>query len=101
MIKAINNYLYNTNENNKSVKEIFIEKVDWDLKKNKKRIEKKILEECRVCINNEIERLEAIKNDSIEELNKKYEEHSKYLNQIREINKQVGGYKDESIPTRV
>lgn len=101
MINGINNYLYNTNEDNKSVKEIFIEKINFDFRENKKIIEKEILKECTRYIKNEIERLEAIKNDSIDKLNEKYNKNSKYLEQIKEIYNKVEIYKDESTQTRI
>lgn len=90
MIDNVNKYLFSTQENNKSIKEIFTDKVKFDFNENKKRIEKEISKECSRYIKNEIERLEAIKNGSIDELNKKYYDNLKYLNQLIEAYESMG-----------
>lgn len=91
MIDNINKYLFSTQKNDKSIKEIFTDKVKFDFNENKKRIEKEISKECNRYIKNEIERLEAIKNGSLDELNKKYYNNLKYLNQLIEVYKSMGG----------
>ena len=100
MKDGIKSYLYDSNEN-KSVRDIFIEKIELDFIENKKNMEEEILKEYKTYVKNEIERLESIKNDSIDKLNKKYKDNLKYLNQIKKISEKIGGYNYESIQTRI
>ena len=85
LINEINNYLFVGDQLNDSIIDILKNKVNVDIMENTKNIQKVIREECKAYITEETERLKAIIDGNIEELNEKYTSREKYVKNLDEI----------------
>lgn len=90
LIKDINEYLFISDNDNLCIKDILEDKVKQDFEFNKPKLENEIEKECKKYIENERVKLESLRDGNIEELNKKYYNNQKYLNNLKEIYKRVG-----------
>ena len=90
LIKDINSYLFISDNNNLCIKDILADKVKQDFECNKPKLENEIKLECSKYIDNERIKLESLRDGNIKELNKKYYNNQKYLNDLKEIYKKVG-----------
>lgn len=91
LIKDINEYLFISDNDNLCIKDILEDKVKQDFDCNEPKLEKEIEEECSKYIDNERVKLESLRDGNIEELNKKYYNNQRYLDDLKEIYKQVRG----------
>lgn len=90
LIKDINDYLFISDNNNLCIKDVLEDKVKQDFGCNKPKLEKEIRVECSKHIDNERVKLESLRDGNIEELNKRYYDNQKYLDDLKQIYKQVG-----------
>lgn len=90
LVKDINDYLFISDNNNICIKDILEDKVKQDFECNKPKLKNEIKAECSKYIDNERTKLESVRDGNIEELNKKYYNNQKYLENLKEIYKQVG-----------
>lgn len=87
--KGISTYLFREDHSGQSIGNILKDKVKEDMSKNKELILKEMKIECRKYIKGEIERLDAIINGNVEELNKKYISNEKYIKHLETICKRL------------
>lgn len=86
---GISTYLFREDHSGQSIGNILKDKVKEDMSKNKELILKEMKIECRKYIKGEIERLDAIINGNVEELNKKYISNEKYIKHLETICKRL------------
>lgn len=85
LINEIHDYLFEKNQTNDCIIDILKNKVNVDIIKNTKNIQKVIRDECKAYITEETERLKAIIDGNIEGLNEKYISREKYVKNLGEI----------------
>lgn len=90
LIEDINEYLFISDNSNLCIKDILEDKVKQDFEFNEPKLENEIEKECDKYIENERVKLESLRDGNIEELNKKYYNNQKYLDNLKEIYKRVG-----------
>lgn len=90
LIEDINEYLFISDNDNLCIKDILEDKVKQDFEFNEPKLKEEIKKECKKYIENERVKLESLRDGNIEELNKKYYDNQKYLDNLKEIYKRVG-----------